>query len=68
MRNHVIAMALIALGSLPAYSADASLETLLVTVKKLNGKVEVEKVGKTDYLTIHLSNTAVKEPARIPFM
>jgi hypothetical protein len=34
---------------------------LLVTVKKLNCKVEVEKVGKTDYLTIHLSDTVVKD-------
>jgi len=46
---------LIALVSLPAFAADAQLETILVAVKKLNGKVEVAKVGKMDHVTIHLS-------------
>jgi hypothetical protein len=57
----LIALALIALVSLPACAADAHLEALLVTVKKLNGKVEVAKVGKMDHVTIHLSDTAVKD-------
>jgi len=45
----------------PSLAADDQLEKLLVAIKKLNGKVEVEKVGKTDYLTVHLSDTKVKD-------
>jgi internalin A len=61
MRNRLLALSLLIAVSLPSLAADAPLEKLLVAVKKLNGKVEVEKIGKTDYLTIHLSDTAVKD-------
>jgi Leucine-rich repeat (LRR) protein len=61
MRIQVIALSLIAFVSLPAFAADAQLEALLVTVKKLNGKVEIAKVGKMDHVTIHLSDTSVKD-------
>jgi Leucine-rich repeat (LRR) protein len=61
MRKSLLALSLLVAFSSPSLAADAQLEKLLVTVKKLDGKVEVEKVGKTDYLTIHLSDTAVKD-------
>ena len=61
MRKTLLALSLLVAVSSPALAADAQLEKLLVTVKKLDGKVEIEKVGKTDYLTVHLSDTKVKD-------
>jgi Leucine-rich repeat (LRR) protein len=61
MRNSLLVLSLLVAVSSPALAADAQLEKLLVTVKKLKGKVEFEKGVRTDYLTIHLSDTAVKD-------
>jgi hypothetical protein len=61
MRKHLLALSLLVAVASPAVAADVALEKLLVMVKKLNGKIEVEKIGKTDYLTIYLSDTNVKD-------
>jgi hypothetical protein len=60
-RRSLLAMTVFVAVTTPAIAADAQLEKLLVTVNKLDGKVEVEKVGRTDYLTVHLSDTKVKD-------
>jgi hypothetical protein len=46
MRNNLIALALIAFVSLPAFAGDTQLEIILVTVKKLNGKSKSPRLGR----------------------
>ncbi len=61
MRKSLLALSLLVVISSPSLAADAQLKKLLVAVKKLNGTVEVEKVGKMDYLAVLLSDTKVKD-------